>query len=361
MSHTNKKQRLLSLDVFRGLTMIAMIIVNSPNTYGELSHAYWVGINFADIIFPFFIVIVGVAISLGFKDINAATMDVSPLVRKVWRRTAILFCLGVVVNLFYTHFEQVRVLGVLQRIALVYLCCSLLAIYCSTQTIIKTAIGLLVGYWLFILLVPAPGLEAGQLERGSNIINWFDQFMPGMLWRGDWDPEGLLSTFPAIVTGIMGMLMGRILLSNKNQLTSAVMNLFLFGFIAFCTGCIWSLGFPFIKQIWSSSFVLATGGLASMLLASMVWYTDIKGYRFGTKLPVIFGANAITAYVLHVVIEKLLDWKIGGISVHGQYLTWSEGLGLSQFTSTTLWVAVFFAICCLPIAWLYKKQIIIKI
>lgn len=340
--------------------MIAMIIVNSPNTYGELSHAYWAGINVADLIFPFFIIIVGVAISLGFKNSDSTT-DIRPIVTKVWRRAVILFCIGLVVNLFYTHFEQIRILGVLQRIALVYLCCSLLAIYASTRTIIKTGIALLILYWVFILLVPAPNLPAGHLERGDNIINWFDRFMPGMLWRGTWDPEGLLSTFPAIVTGIMGMLMGRILLNSANQLTSAVMNLFVFGFVAFCTGCIWSLGFPFIKQIWSSSFVLATGGLASMFLASMVWYTDIKGYRFGTRLPVIFGANAITAYVLHVVIEKLLDWPFSGVSIHGLYLDWSEAAGLSQFTSTTLWVAVFFGICCIPVVWLYKKQIFIKI
>lgn len=359
--NTEKKNRLLSLDVFRGLTIMAMIVANSPNTYGELSHAYWDGIHFADLIFPFFILIVGVAISLGFKNIHADSPNLKPVLQKVWKRTCIMFALGLAVNLFYTHFEQIRILGVLQRIALVYLVCCYLAVYCSVRTIIKTGIALLVLYWLFVLFVPAPGLPAGHLERGENIINWFDRFMPGMLWRGEWDPEGLLSTFPSVVTGIMGMLMGRIIIAAKGELRDAVMHLFLFGFLTFCAGCVWSLGFPFIKQIWSSSFVLATGGIGAMILAVMVWYTDIKGHRAGTAIPVIFGANAITAYVLHVIIEKCLDWEIAGTSVHASWVEWSLQAGFSEFASATTWVVMFVGICFIPVYWLYRKQIFIKI
>ncbi|MEJ2417670.1 MAG: heparan-alpha-glucosaminide N-acetyltransferase domain-containing protein, partial [Exilibacterium sp.] len=198
------KQRLLALDVFRGLTIVGMIIANSPNTFGQLSHAYWDGIMLADLVFPFFIFIVGVAISLGLKKFDPAVSERGPLIKKILIRTLILFVLGMVVNLFYTHFSAIRVLGVLQRIALVYCACSLMGLYLSQKQLIYSGIFILVSYWLLILLVPAPGLEAGTLERGENIINWFDRFIPGMLWRGTWDPEGILSTYPAIVSGLIG-------------------------------------------------------------------------------------------------------------------------------------------------------------
>ncbi|QSX32671.1 hypothetical protein JYB87_13040 [Shewanella avicenniae] len=358
MTVQNTKKRLMALDIFRGLTMMAMIIVNSPDTFGELSHAYWIGVNFADLIFPFFILIVGVSISLGFRNVDK--QNLAPVTQKILKRTVIMFAIGMVVNLFYTHFEQIRVLGVLQRIALVYCACCFLTIYCSTRQLVKLGAAILFTYWIFILIVPAPGLEAGQLERGKNIINWFDQFMPGMLWRGDWDPEGLLSTFPAIVTGIIGVLMGRIVMS-KESLTHQVMQLFLLGFGLFCLGCIWSLAFPMIKQIWSSTFVLVTGGLGAMSLAAIVWYTDMRSFRWGTYLPLVFGANAISAYVIHVVIEKILDWKIGNQSVHDSYVAAMSSAGFSEITSITLWVIVFFAVCTVPVWWLYHKKIFIKI
>ncbi len=360
MTTSIKQPRLFALDIFRGLTIISMIVVNSPNTFGEFSHAYWEGVNFADLVFPFFILIVGVAISLGFKNAQSGQVDKGPLVRKVFKRTLILFGLGMAVNLMYTHFAEVRVLGVLQRIALVYCVCCLLALYCSMRQVLITAAALLVGYWLFILWVPAPGMVAGQLERGANIINWFDQFMPGMLWRGDWDPEGLLSTFPAVVTGIIGMIMGWCILRSKD-LTSTVMHLFVFGFGCFALGCVWSLVFPAIKQIWTSSFVLITGGMGSMILAFLLWCTDIRQYRKGTYVAQVFGANAITAYVFHVALEKVLDIEINGISIHEAYVNWSLGLGMSAVISSAIWILMFLSVCFGLVWWMFKKQIFVKI
>jgi len=361
MSSNKKSPRLLSLDVFRGLTIIAMVVVNSPNTYGELSHAHWIGINFADLVFPFFILIVGVAISLGFKNIHSSSAELPSILKKVWRRAFTLIGLGLFVNLFYTHFEQIRLLGVLQRIGIVYLVCCYLAIYCKPKTVVTTGVAILLLYWVFILFVPAPGLPSGHLERGENIVNWFDQFVPGMLWRGTWDPEGLLSTFPSIVTGIMGMLIGHIIIKGRGELPTTVMNLFVFGFLSFSLGCIWSLGFPFIKQVWTSSFVLATGGMGAMILASMMWYTDVKGFRCGTKIATIFGANAITAYILHVIIEKLLDWKLSGASIHSSYTELMSTAGVSDFISAAIWVILFLGVCFIPVYALYRKQIFIKI
>ncbi len=354
------KQRLLALDVFRGLTIVGMIIANSPNTFGQLSHAYWDGIMLADLVFPFFIFIVGVAISLGLKKFDPAVSERGPLIKKILIRTLILFVLGMVVNLFYTHFSAIRVLGVLQRIALVYCACSLMGLYLSQKQLIYSGIFILVSYWLLILLVPAPGLEAGTLERGENIINWFDRFIPGMLWRGTWDPEGILSTYPAIVSGLIGMIIGNIIRRNKD-LKATVMLMFVVGFVCFISGYCWSFFFPFIKQIWSSSFVLVTGGLASMLLATLLWYTDIENARRGTYVGQVFGANAITAYVLHVVLEKLFDLELAGRTVHGSYVSFFETLGVNAVVSAGVWIAVFITICFLPIHAMYKRKIFVKI
>jgi len=357
-----QNQRLLALDLFRGLTIILMIMVNSPNTYGEFSHAYWDGVTFADFIFPFFLIIVGVAIAIGFRPAERSSEQLSALRLKVLRRTVIMFGLGLVVNLMYLKFSDVRLLGVLQRIALVYMACCFLALHCSSKRLVQVMAGILLSYWALILLVPAPGLPAGQLERGANLINWFDSaWLPGKLWRGSWDPEGILSTWPAIASGLFGVLMGRLVLRFKQDLPQLVMSLFVLGFASFLLGSLWSLSFPLIKQIWSSSFVLVTSGMASMVLGLLIWYTDVRGYQYGTRIPLIFGANAIVAYVLHAALEKLLEVPLGGSSVHDAYLQFAQQLGLDKFFSAALWIVAFLLLCYLPVWWLYKRKIFVKI
>lgn len=354
-------QRLLALDLFRGLTILFMIMVNSPNTYGEFSHAYWDGVTFADFIFPFFLVIVGVAVAIGLQPITRSAEELHAVRLKIVRRTLILFGLGIFVNLLYLKFADIRVLGVLQRIALVYLVCAFLAMHCSTKRLAQITVFILLSYWLLILFVPAPGLSAGQLERGANLINWFDQFLPGMLWRGTWDPEGLLSTYPAIASGLFGVIMGRLVLQYKQRLPQLVMVLFVLGFSSFLVGCLWSLYFPLIKQIWSSSFVLVTSGMASMVLALLIWYTDIQQYRKFTQVSLVFGANAIVAYVLHVALEKILEIKVAGQSVHGLYLALAEQLNFNPFFTAAIWIVAFLALCYLPVWWMYQRKIFVKI
>lgn len=356
-----QSQRLLALDLFRGLTILFMIMVNSPNTYGEFSHAYWDGVTFADFIFPFFLVIVGVAVAIGLQPVARTAQQLSAARVKILRRTLILFALGIFVNIIYLKFADIRVMGVLQRIALVYLVCALLAMHCSTKRLVQITVVILLSYWLLILFVPAPGLSAGQLERGSNLINWADQFLPGMLWRGSWDPEGLLSTYPAIASGLFGVIMGRLVVQYKQQLPQLVMLLFVLGFSSFLIGCLWSLWFPLIKQIWSSSFVLVTSGMASMVLALLIWYTDIQQHRKYTQVPLVFGANAIVAYVLHVALEKLLELPVAGVSVHGAYLQFADSLGWGQFVSAAVWIVAFLALCYLPVWWMYQRKIFVKI
>ena len=358
-----KAKRLYALDLFRGLTIIGMIIVNSPNTSGQLSHAYWEGITLADLVFPFFIFIVGVSISLSSKSLN--TIDNRVLVAKILKRAVLLFGLGIIVNCVYLDFAQFRLLGVLQRIAIVYAICAVMNIYLTKEQMIKTAVFILVSYWLFILFIPAPGLSAGQLTHSANIINWFDeQFLPGMLWRGTWDPEGILSNYPAIVSGIIGVISGNIIKQKStggSDLSSKVLSLFLMGFFLFVVGYIWSIYFPFIKQLWTSSFVLVTGGLAVMSLASLLWLTDVKGFKRGTSFAVIFGVNATFAYVYHVVFHSLLDIKIAGESIHERFVHLIASLGISDVLNSALWISLFLVCCYLPVLWLYNRKIFFKV
>lgn len=306
------KQRLDALDVFRGLTLMAMIVVNSPGTHGQLSHAYWEGLTIADFIFPFFLFIVGVAIALNLKRPPETAEQVAAFYAKVCKRTAILFALGLLVNLMYTHFEHIRVAGVLQRIALVYAACCLLTLNFSTKKLVWVCALLLLGYWAMLLFIPAPGIAAGSLERGHNLANWLDQrLLPGMLWRGTWDPEGIISTLPSIVTGLVGVFVGKIIVRNEG-LPERISTIFVLGFCVLLLGYVWSFFFPFIKQIWTSSFALATGGAGALCLAVLLWAIDYKGIARFTFVARVFGTNAIFAYVFHVALEKLLTYKIAG-------------------------------------------------
>lgn len=355
------KQRLDALDVFRGLTLMAMIVVNSPGTYGQLSHAYWEGLTIADFIFPFFLFIVGVAIALNLKRPPETPEQRTAFYAKVFKRTAIMFALGIVVNLFYTHFEHIRLAGVLQRIALVYCACCLLTLHLRTQSLIWVAAILLVGYWAVLAFIPAPGIAAGSLERGHNLANWLDQrLLPGMLWRGSWDPEGLISTFPAIVTGLIGVFAGKIIVRSEG-LPERISAIFVLGLCVFLLGYVWSFYFPFIKQIWTSSFALATGGAGCLLLALFLWAIDYQGIKRFTFVARVFGTNAIFAYVFHVVLEKLLTYKIAGTSVYSAFMAAMSTLGVATDAASFVWISLFLLLCFVPIYIMYKKGIFLKI
>lgn len=351
----NKQQRLLSLDVFRGLTIVGMIIVNSPGTSGQLSHAYWSGLTIADYVFPFFIFISGVGIALQSRRFPLSGPQRQDYYLKLVWRSAALFILGLAVNLVYTEFSAIRIAGVLQRIAIVYAVCSLLILHCSTRQLVGICGFILLSYWLLLLFVPAPGLEPGQLERGKNLVNWFDsRFLPGMLWRGDWDPEGLLSTYPAIVTGLLGVLAGKIIVSKKN-LSSKISGLFSFGFVCLLLGFIWNLYFLYNKALWSSSFVLTTGGVACLFLAQLMWQIDFWQRRGCLYVIQVFGCNAIVAYVLHVILAKLLQ------PAHSLFTASLSQMGLTNELVSGLWICLFLALCWLPLHLMYRRNIFLKV
>ena len=370
-------QRLLSLDVFRGLTIAGMIIVNDPGSwshvYPPLLHAPWNGITPTDMVFPFFVFIVGVSITLAYTKRLAQGADRKKIIGKILRRSAIIFALGLFLALFPKfNFAQIRIPGVLQRIALVFLTCSLLFINTNWKTQAKVGASLLVGYWLAMCFIPTPGLGQVMLEPGKNLAAWLDHLLiPGRLYQKTWDPEGLLSTLPAIGTGITGMLVGHLLVSKKSE-DQKLIWLFSLGFLAFIVGSIWNWFFPINKNLWTSSYVLYTSGLATLTLAASIWFVDRQGYTKWTKVGVIFGANAITAYVLHGILNRFLFFPsaspeaVQGLFYQGIYLRTLlfEGLvnaGMAPKLASLCWALFYTLLCFIPVWILYRRKIFIKI
>ena len=360
-------KRLISLDAFRGFTIAAMIMVNNPGSwshvYTPLDHAEWNGLTPTDLIFPFFIFIVGVSIALAYtKRLNAGA-NKSPLYRKIIFRAIKIFAVGILLWLFPEFsFESVRVTGVLQRIAIVFMVCALLFLNTKWKTQAIIAGVLLVGYWLLMVLIPTPGYGKVMLEPGANLAAWFDsKFMPGHLWKETWDPESILSTLPAIASGITGLLAGHLILSKMEQ-ERKVIYLFSFSFLAFVIGFFWNYIFPVNKNIWTSSFVMVTSGLAGMTLAISIFVVDILGRKRFTKPGIIFGSNAITAYVLaDVILIPFYRWKIDGASLNVHWMNMFGHFGWSLKFGSFLYAVMFICVNFIPVWILYKKKIFIKL
>ncbi len=298
-------KRLLSLDVFRGFTVAAMILVNNPGDWGHifapLEHAEWDGCTPTDLIFPFFLFIVGVSIVYAFDSKKNAEENFAELIKHILTRTIKLFALGLILSLFpFFDFTTVRIPGVLQRIALVYLACSILFIKVKPKTLFIILLSILLGYWILLTFVPVPGIGAANLGAETNLGAWLDRkiFTETHLWilSKTWDPEGLLSTLPAFGTGIIGLLVGIQLKNKLKTETEKVKILMLYGLIAIGLGLIFALFFPLNKSLWTSSFVLYTGGIASVIFAALYWLIDVKGYQQFTKPFVVYGVNAITVF-----------------------------------------------------------------
>ncbi len=360
--------RLVSLDFFRGLTVALMIMVNDPGSwshvYAPLLHADWHGLTPTDLVFPFFLFIVGVSIALSYNkqrqsgNVNASTY------RKIISRSIKIFLLGLLLWLFPKFdFAGLRYAGVLQRIAIVFLACAILYLNSDWKKQLYWGIFCLVGYYLAMAFVPFPGGTAGTLEPGVNLAAYVDSLLlPGRMWQGTWDPEGFLSTIPAIGTGITGLLAGAIILNKKLTNHQKVIWLFFAGFVSFLLGHVWSWFFPINKPIWTSSYVLVTSGLAAMFLAASMWIIDELGYRKGTKVGVVFGMNAITAYVLHGLIAKIFGMKIiAGKSVMATWMgAWTD-IGMSPKFASLLYALAYTAFIYIWVYWLYRKKIFIKI
>lgn len=320
--------RLLSLDAFRGVTIAGMLLVNNPGTWSAihppLAHAPWHGWTPTDLIFPFFLFIVGVAMTFSFATRAERGDDRRALMLNAMRRAAVLFALGLVLHGFpdYLDISDLRIPGVLQRIALAYLAASAIVLYFGRNAQVMAAAILLLGYWAVMMLVPVPGGSAGVLEPGLDIGAYIDRAVFGTshLWSQarTWDPEGLLSTLPAVGTVLLGVFAGAWLRSDRDPSTRAV-GLFLAGNAGLVLGLMWHPLFPINKNLWTSSYVIFTAGMACHFLAVCYWLIDVKGYRRWAMPFVIFGVNAIAAFFLSGLFARILTMipAPGGTTLKG--------------------------------------------
>ncbi len=360
--------RLISLDVFRGITIALMITVNDPgleeHVYAPLEHAKWNGITPTDFVFPTFIFIMGMSIALAFsKQLGAAPRL---MMRKTLRRAGILFALGVFLSIVpYFDFANYRIPGVLQRIGVVYAICVPLFLYTHWKTQAWLAAVILIGYCMAMTLIPVPGYGHAILEPGKNLAAWLDgKVIPGRLWQGSWDPEGILSTVPAAATGIGGMLAGRLLLTEMPA-ERKIIYLFLGGFVAFALANGWSWWFPLNKNLWTSSFVLYVGGIDCMVFASLYFIIDVLQYKKWWEWARAFGSNAITAYLIAELFSDLLTVRWGNRQTDFSVNEWVMAKLLSGGASPELmslvWALAFCALCYIPVYVLFRKKIFLKI
>jgi predicted acyltransferase len=304
--------RLVSLDAFRGLTIAAMILVNNPGSwsyvYAPLRHAEWHGWTPTDLIFPYFLFIVGVAIPFSFCRRLAEGADRRQLFRHVARRAAILIGLGLLMRAVPDFdFGQMRWPGVLQRIGLVYLAAAGLYLGVGPRSRWIWTGALLLGYWALLSWVPVPGYGAGDLSPDGNLGAYLDRLlMGGHLYQGTWDPEGLLSSLPAVATSLLGIFVGEWLLSDRNG-GVLTRGLLLAGAGLTVVGLAWGFVFPVNKSLWTSSYVVFTAGTAMLCLGALFWAVDVRRWRGPWLAPmVVYGMNAIAVFVLSGFMTKAM-------------------------------------------------------
>lgn len=357
------KNRIVSLDVFRGITVMMMTIVNNPGDWGHiyapLEHAAWNGCTPTDLVFPFFLFIVGVSVSISqssqtvaFSKILTRTLSLLLLgwflsfFSKIhvldWTGAPLLivrlFATGVITVLFFSDFprkltvllglftlalvlafggfedfEHVRLPGVLPRIALVYALLAILQGRLAARGLFFLSAVLLIAYWVIMTYIPVPGIGPANLHEGTNLAAYVDNYLlPGHLWSvtKTWDPEGILSTIPAFATGIMGMLAGLYFRTQTRLLAMA-------GIFCLVLGAVWDLNFPINKALWTSSFVLYSGGWAIVLLSLLYWIIDVQQVSSWTKPFVIFGVNPMLVFFFSGIIPRALNM----IEVDGKGIT----------------------------------------
>ncbi len=367
--------RLLSLDVFRGITVAGMVLVNNPGTwsaiYPPLQHAAWHGWTPTDLIFPFFLFIVGVAVPLAFaKRIEQDGVN-HDLYFKIIKRAILIFALGLLLAAFPTFdFGNLRIPGVLQRIAVCYLVVSIIYVNTKWRVQLIIAVVLLLIYWALMKLVPAPGFAAGDLSPEGNLSGFIDRTILGFnhIWKSAkvYDPEGILSTIPAISTALAGVLTGSWIKSDRSEFEK-VGGLFFAGAICAVIGWCWNPFFPINKPIWTSSYVFFTAGMALQFLAFCYWLIDIKGYQRWARPFVIFGVNALALFVGSGLLGRIFGMihlpRINGAQGNLQtwlfehlFLSWAEPINAS------LAFAVSYILFWLFLMWLlYRKEIYIKV
>jgi len=345
--------------------MALMVLVNNAgdghNAYGPLNHSAWNGWTITDVVFPTFLWIVGVAITLSVGRRLERGVTRQALMGQVLRRALVLYALGLLVYLFPRFdFSTMRVLGVLQRIAICYLIAS--AIYLSTTTLrarVLWIVSLLTGYWLLMKLVPVPGYGAGQLDVEGNLAHYIDRIVLGRHNYSStktWDPEGIVSTLPAIATTLFGMLAGQ-LLRLKKSLMERTTALFFIGNTLLALGLICNVWLPINKKLWTSSFALFMAGLAFLLLAMFLYLVDHLGYHRPFQPFVIMGMNAIAVYML----SELFAISLGTLKLHDWIYQHCFAVLASPRNASLLWAIAFTLLMYLAAYIMYRKKWFLRV
>lgn len=360
------KDRILAVDIFRGMTIILMVLVNTPgtwsNVYAPLLHAPWHGYTPTDLVFPFFLFIVGTSIAFSYHH---KTIDAG-FYKKITVRSLKLVGLGLFLGAFtisfpfFKDFAAIRFPGVLQRIGVVFFFAALLFINLNWKNLLIVTIALLVGYWLLMTLVPVNGAPSTLERAPNNLANWLDvQVFGSHNYKADYDPEGLLSTLPSIASALIGVFTGLILSSKQPKKATLLLGI---GGGLLLVGHLWDMAFPINKALWTSSFVLVTAGWANVILALIYYITDVRKIQFGTIFRYA-GANAIVVYFLSSFIAKIMGQiQIGDTSLHGwlfQNLYVHDFISM-QFSSLLYGLSVVLFYCFLAHV-LYQKKIFIKV
>ncbi len=361
-------KRLISLDAFRGFTIALMILVNNPGSWSyvipPLRHADWHGCTPTDLVFPFFLYIMGVAMAFSFAKRLRVNESRRPLYLQIFKRTALLILIGWFLSLYPSfNFATMRIPGVLPRIGFCYFMASMVVLHFKRRGQIITIVSILLGYWAVMTLIPFPG-KGDVWALGSNFAQYLDNLLlKNHMWKPDFDPEGIVSAFPAIVNTLLGYLTGQWLRSERTPLEKTN-GMFIAANVLLVLAITWANWMPLNKQLWTSSYVLYTTGLALHFLAISYWLIDVKGYQKGLYPFIVYGSNAIIAYAGSSFIAKnLFWWKFGPneISMKGfiyqRLLVPIFGNWIGSLIFPVLYILLIFWLVSI----LYKKKIFIKI
>jgi predicted acyltransferase len=363
----NPPTRLASLDALRGFDMFwiagadDIVLALKKATAGaavafvatQLEHEPWAGFRFYDLIFPLFVFIVGVSLVFSLTK-TVAEVGRGAAFRRIFVRALLLFVLGVIYSGGIAKgIENVRLLGVLQRIALCYFFGAILFCTFRLRGLIVACVTLLVGYWAMMTFIPVPGVGAGNFAEGSNLANWIDsQYLPFRKYDGDHDPEGLLSTLPAIATCLLGVFAGLLLRNDTVSGREKVKWLAIGGVAALALGYLWGFQFPIIKKIWTSSYVLVAGGWSLLLLALFYQVVEVWRVTKWTQPFVWIGTNPITIYLAAAWFPfRDLANRVAGGPVKGSLGTWGE----------VLITAVVLVLIVLLARFMYRRKIFLRL
>ena len=322
----------------------------------QFEHAQWEGFHFEDLIFPLFVFMAGMSLvfSLGGKMAEGGR---GAALLRLGRRALLLVILGI----FYyrgSKPDTIRVLGVLQRIGIAYFGAGALYLFFKPKSLIAWCAAILLGYWALLTLIPVPGIGAGHFEEGRNLTNWIDEnYLPGFKWDGRWDPEGLLSTLPAVGTCLLGVFAGLIVRDPQKSHAERLRLFLIIGGSLLAAGFGWGFTFPIIKKLWTSSFVCFAGGWSFLLLALFYYLIDVRGWQRWSKPFLWIGMNSIAIYLIRNVVGfKSLALRLtkGPMS---QWFDSSLGAGAGDFATNLLALAI-----CLVIAhFLYTRKIFLRV